>query len=272
MTDKNNNLTSSPEQTPPAELPLPENYVEFIDSHPEIAELLDTFYKKADAMKLTIPGDLKHSDTEGFVGMGAEKSVFKVDNLAVKVLHEDLHGMQSFTEQVNSLLQGQGVPGLEQIITANEEQGVIITEIVNGKSVPTISSRELAMSITKEHIYKLRDTLHTMSELGLHYDNIKNVLFDPKNGFGFVDYQDVTPGKGNYSTDPNSPDFNSRYRYAMEQQTLRSFLSRVLGKKEFTVNSFIDQHGERERSFKSTLDRRALKVLVKLKLGSTMNE
>ena len=172
------------------------SYMQLLADHPRIAELkahveLVESLRSEDDRKGRVSPSLKLSSTEGFIGAGGEKSVYSVDEYAVKFLHKNKeYGFNhDFDSQVSSLEHGTGIAHLEQIVVSDKSDEVIVTEKMPGKPIFEISSIDLARQLTRDHIAQLKITLDEMKQNFLDYDNGNNVLFDPETGFNFIDYR-----------------------------------------------------------------------------------
>lgn len=165
-------------------------------------------------------------------------------------------------------MRGLGVDGLEQIVTADPENGVLVTKIAKGRPLPEISSGDLLKQVSKKHIAKLEKTLGFMVDNLLEFDNSHNVLFDPKEGFTFVDYR--TPlglrADKEYSANIDDENYDPAYVTFLESHSLASALDILLSSKKRYFEGLPNEAGEETHYLKPTLGRRAVKSLVKLKI------
>lgn len=190
---------TQPSEKPP--LHQLEDYDDFLATHPHITNIIYEHKgtEMTRAMRYKKPGDAqyaldaKRSKIAGYLGSGADKASYALDDrYVVKILaNEPLTYETPIEEQVGALQEGIGIAGLEQLVTANLEQEVIITKLAPGKPLATIPSFELLSGIKRSHIEKLRETLAEMTKHDLEYDNVGNVLFDPEEGFTIIDYRQV---------------------------------------------------------------------------------
>lgn len=181
----------------PLETPLPLPYDLVVTEHPQIKQTIKALKAKrefrAEEYKAGrwSKGD-SDSTIEGFVGMGDEKTTFAVDEFAIKILHDQPKTHYTFEDQIECLKRGEGIDGLEQLVTGSREEGIIITELITGQSIASFSTLELIRLVKPKHVARLETTLEAMRERELDFDNVGNILFDPENGFNFVDYRFIT--------------------------------------------------------------------------------
>lgn len=256
-------------------VPALQNYDEFLGTHPDVATVIDRAklidrsrrdllqwaytngaYKTMEYDKVPARNNMPE-----YLGTGWEKAAYAVgDKFVAKVLNTGLDGktITSFTRQVEDLEKGLGVPGLEQIVTADQDEGVIITELVKGRSIGTIPSHELAGRIKPHHLAKLQQTLEVMKERDLEYDTVDNVLFDPQDGFTIIDYRRVR----NPSEDPGNRSTEDNYEDYLKEHSVEGFLAAVLPLRKRYSESFFNDYGDRETRFVKSAGRRIVTALV----------
>lgn len=140
-------------------------------------------------------------DVEGFLGSGRDKHAFKVGHnggeVVVKLIKRGFYAsgdeLAALVEDATlssaaPLIQGRGVDGLEQLIAADTDRGILVTTLAPGKILSDMRSLEL-MKIRESHLKKLDVTLKAMRELHLHPHNVGGIFFDKKHGFTFADYE-----------------------------------------------------------------------------------
>lgn len=243
---------------------LPETFEAFTSEHPSanglIHQAIAIDRARNKVQQSTSPYDTPYDqwparkDLPQYIGGGLEKAAYDLeDNYIVKVLNrrnytegETYEFETSFSRQVNGLLAGRGVQGLEQIVTADRSQGIIVTGRVPGKSILRIPNTNLAGQIKKEHIQKLDDTLRYMREHLLTYENAANVFFDPEEGFSIVDYHSYEN-----SVDGSDPD-NPAYSQIQEGHQLEPFLRFVLSQKTKELKGNFDEYGNAETILKKS--------------------
>jgi hypothetical protein len=203
----------------------------------------------------------RDSTVNGFIGMGDEKATLGVDGLAIKVLHERPNTHYSFDDQVAHLKRGEGVECLEQLVTGNRNEGVIITELMAGKSIAAISALKLTRLVKPEHIARLEETLSAMRERELDFDNVGNILFDPTEGFNFVDYRFITY-KGRPIGSDEEPSSNENNRKRQEEMSVETILHLAATMRRYTSNGIHNEYGELSSSHgqRSPLGKLALKA------------
>lgn len=229
----------------------PTDYHEVLSAHPAIQTAIDTVRTKRQINERERSVGKLHNESldstiDGYIGGGKEKSAFRVDDYAVKIVHNNLdYGVNNFNQQLAPLERAVGVPHLEQMVTHDKDAGVFVTELLNGRPVASISSHNLTRAIKPQHISELRETLSAMHQRGLHHDNIGNVLFDEQEGFNFVDPQFA------YS-DGSTPDNMSPGAFPVndiDQLDVDAFLQQIISQKSIEKPGLIDAQGETERTF-----------------------
>jgi len=252
---------------------FPVEYNEYITSHPDAREIVDhaRTIEKTRAMifgnsrvgpnpysDMALP---KRSDIEGFIGAGAEKATYDLkDGKVLKVIPFPGNGASIkyvFEAQVEPLIAGIGVEGLEQLVTADLKDGVIITEKSPGEHIIDIPVSRLLAKIQKEHLDKLARTLEAMVGRGLECENMENVFFDNEKGFTILDYR--------FATDASSEDrekYSHHYQEYLEKHTVDNFLKIALRYKKKTLKHQQNGHGEQVTKLVGSIGRRAASLLI----------
>jgi len=271
---KGTSLMTNVELVSPVEQqPKLQDYAEFMDAHPEVEDVV-LEAKRIDrsrhdlcnwAYTHGVPVSYDklpaRKDVPGYLGTGWEKAAYAVgDTYVAKVLNRGLDD-QTITpikKQVEALEKGLGVPGLEQIVTADQEGGVIVTELVKGKPIADIPSMVLAGRIKPRHLEKLRATLEAMKEHNLECDNVGNVMFDPTNGFTIIDYRAVTSPED----EPGNRTIADNYNDYLKDHSVEGFLAAMLPLRKRSLDSLLTGHGDRETKFVKSAGRGLVTMLV----------
>lgn len=136
----------------------------------------------------------------GYLGSGDYKHAFRADTtegpIVVKVMRSELLESETFGADVRELtrtnvaplLLGRSIPKLEQLLSVDVDNGVLVTTMARGKRVRDMSSLEL-MGIKQDHLVELQGTLATMQSHNLHPHNSGGIFYDREEGFNFVDYE-----------------------------------------------------------------------------------
>lgn len=227
---------------------FPEPYSTVTAEHPLILTALDELREKREVRAVErsngrYSDEYRDSAVGSFIGMGDEKVTLGVDGLAVKILHENPGTHYSFDDQVAPLRRGQGVDGLEQLVTGNPEESVIITELMPGRSIASIPALELARLVKSEHIAKLETTLSQMRKRELDFDNVGNILFDPAEGFSIIDYRFITHDGSPIGTE-SDPSITNQNRKRQEEMTVETVLSLAATTHRHTSKVMMDGYGE----------------------------
>ena len=243
---------------------LPVSYDSFIEEHPGVQELI----ARHEAI-LAQSHDRKNreflSDIPGFLGGGVDKVAYLLEpdeEYVVKIVKTS--NIVPIQSQIDDLMKGRDVPGLEQLITASTENNVIVTRRAPGELISTIPSLTLMRQIKPHHLEKLKDTLQYMTDNHLEFDNLYNVLFDPDEGFTVIDYKhpDVL------SLHDENPFVAKRdgdkYRAL---HTPEGFIDVVLKGRSQEIRGLREYTGQRERRIKRSMGRAATRLLVKSRLS-----
>jgi hypothetical protein len=242
MSYETNHHPTSPENS------FPLAYDEVIAEHPQIPVVLKTLADKRE-LRITerkagrYSDDHRDSTVPGFIGMGYEKATLGVDGFAVKVLHEHPQTHYTFDDQIAHLKRGEGVDGLEQLVTGDRESDVIVTTLMPGQSIATISATKLSRQVTSEHIKRLEATLSVMRERELDFDNVGNVLFDPEEGFSVVDYRFITHD-GSPIDSQDDPSTTERYQKRQTEMSVATILEMAATMRSSTSKVMLDGYGE----------------------------
>jgi hypothetical protein len=260
MNYETNNHSSSPE------IKFSHTYSEVIRDHPLIPVAIKALADKREQRaswreRGFFHDDHRDSTVDGFIGMGDEKTTLGVDNLAVKVLHENPQTHYTFEDQVAHLQRGEGVDGLEQLITGNKHENVIITTLMPGKGISSIPALQLARQVKPEHVTRLEATLSQMRERELEFDNVGNILFDPEHGFSIIDYRLITHD-GSPIDAQNDPSTIARYRKRQNEMNVSMILDLAATIQERTSKIMMNGYGEYESTHRqrSALGKIALKA------------
>lgn len=253
---------------------IPVEFVDFIDQNPAAAELIAKIRSHDD--KLThannSPSDtdvdvIKRSDLSEYLGEGDEKAAYVFDNdFVIKVLHKNPYNGEfqtSVNSQVEALLKGSGVEGLEQIVTADIESGVIITKKAEGRRLADIPRVELYKNLKEDHVRRLDSTLKEMVERQLEVDNVQNVLFDPEEGFTLIDYRTpihVIAREASGNDHENNPPHPLEVEY-QELHKTDNFLKEMLSYKKKELENVFLPNGEKAVELRKSIGRRAAAAL-----------
>jgi len=286
---------NSPESTPTTpETRYPIEFSDFVERHPSALKIRDRvfdIYETRGKLQKDVYSDAgslphdewpKQSDIEGYLGAGHFKSAYVIDGeyvVKIQTPNPSLKDDSPFGEEareeyalgvkldVDDLLRGVGVDGLEQLVTADPENGVIVTKLAKGRPLPQISSATLLKSITSAHLQKLDTTLEHMRTNLLEFDNPHNVLFDPEEGFTIIDYRtplDLKPNE-EYSVNIEDDNWSRSYVQFLKDHTLQGALNILLKSRKKEIKQLLDVNGEQDTRLAPTLGRLIMRSVVKLK-------
>lgn len=131
-----------------------------------------------------------------FLGKGSSSRVYAADIgntlYAVRIPRAERVDPGVIDGHVAAALLGRWAPHLEQVVAASYKHGVTVAEIVPGTDMAHISVDDV-QRVRDTQIEDLIDTLLDTQERGINIDpKPSNLLYDPLEGYGIVDYQ--TPG------------------------------------------------------------------------------
>ena len=130
-----------------------------------------------------------------FLGKGTNGAAFRLDfddtPLVVKQSHsngERVDRVGASHSESAAFYIGNQIDHLQHQVAASPDSEIIITELLPGRTINTLSFEELA-SIPDDDIRQVIDLVITMAEHGLVFDpKISNVMYDPDEGFSILDY------------------------------------------------------------------------------------
>ena len=94
----------------------------------------------------------------------------------------------NITDRLEGAIRGFGIKGLEQVVAASIPDHIFISEMMPGKSVRYIGP-QLEQQITDQQLANLIESIMKANTRGIAFDTEhENILYDPFNGFGLIDY------------------------------------------------------------------------------------
>lgn len=239
---------------------LPVNYTEFMHGHPDAGLIIDQTRQIEDFRSGASTYDRYHgpkwSEMPGHLGSGMDKVAFDLDDgYVLKVLRTspDYDGYtNSSDEQIDPLLSGLEVKGLEQIVTADKKAGVIVTEKAPGLPIVDIPTVKLLRAIKPDHLEKLEETLKQMVEKELECEGPENVMFDPIEGFTIIDYRYPWPALRDTDREDN-PLRRERYE---EDHALVHFLERTILLRRKVSEGLLHPDGEMHTHLENRLGKK----------------
>ncbi|MCA9349459.1 hypothetical protein KC853_00245 [Candidatus Saccharibacteria bacterium] len=198
-------LSHGPNRAVAESLPVdPDDYSDFLHSvggyeyepikgRLAMLEAYDYFASSVDTLRQELLTIDKPENHPGFLGRGGNSVVFSITlddkTYAVRLPYGD-NNTDASTIDINleGAVLGKGIHHLEQIIAASYVEGVTIAEIIPGREIWELTLDEVR-SITSEQLSRLVDTIEIANKNGIAIDHkLSNVLYDPLEGFGIVDY------------------------------------------------------------------------------------
>lgn len=135
-------------------------------------------------------------EVDGFLASGNESDVFIVESNGksfaariskVKPGEEAYRNAEHIDTYLDAAFLVAGIEGTEKLVGLSYRDGATIGELIPGKPLGEYSAEEIA-AIPEEHFRKLAKTIVSAARVGISLDgNEGNLLYDPENGFGFVD-------------------------------------------------------------------------------------
>jgi hypothetical protein len=93
---------------------------------------------------------------------------------------------------LTAAVRGKGISHLEQIVAISYDKGVVICELMPGKSVTSLTEEERSQ-ITDEQLKQLAITFAIAKKQGIipELENPDNLFYDSTEGFGLIDYDSI---------------------------------------------------------------------------------
>lgn len=139
-------------------------------------------------------GNVGNPDYLGF-GMSGIGFTYSIDgkDYVCRMSHGPYDSGSLLYARVLGLINASGLKNVEKLVAVSFEEGDIITEKIPGKPIDALDLAD-ARRMRPEHIKGLVDTMVSMAKKGLEYDwDPGNFLFDPKQGFGVIDFTATKP-------------------------------------------------------------------------------
>jgi hypothetical protein len=175
-------VTPQPEETQPV---LEQDIINLLDAYPAY-----------DAAVENLSGELADlqdpTQHNAFLGAGDSTKAFSIEIEGRKYVVRGLsspHGYSAklIDEKLAAEALSRGVAHVEKIVAASHEKGVVISELVSGKSVTKLSFEELK-SISDKQVDELVDTIIMLSNRGVSIDPTPpNFMYDIHDGFTIID-------------------------------------------------------------------------------------
>lgn len=132
-----------------------------------------------------------------YLGKGSSWQAFELEhegkNLVVKISNGVSHTPEATIESARKLVGGTNIPAVEQLNALDATRGILITSRVPGKRLVDLTREELE-AIPDSHYTDLLKNMKIAVKAGVSFDpRPTNYLYDPKAGFGFVDYSTEDP-------------------------------------------------------------------------------
>lgn len=157
----------------------------------ERAEYLTKYETFASDIELLLGNKDKYREQR--LGNGTHSEVFKIDKDGQQYVIRHVNPEKISPEMVvnrhlSSYIAAKEVPGLERVVAASFEKGVVVSEHVEGQKVGELSVQEVA-EIPDEHLDELLQTRLDASQHGVQFDtHFDNLIYDVKSGFTDIDY------------------------------------------------------------------------------------
>lgn len=155
------------------------------DSEDEIIENYESFSELIGQLRSKV-------DDSGLIGSGAHSDVFKVKNgskdYAVRVVKQVDRRVEIMHSHITAGARARNIDGLEKIVAASYEEGVIISEFAIGNHLQELTVEQMS-AIPDDHLDALLATRREAMERGIQFDSHPaNVLYDREQGFTDIDY------------------------------------------------------------------------------------
>ena len=151
----------------------------------EIIENYDTFREQLKEL---------HESTENsaLIGAGTHSNVYKISKdgreYAVRDVRVGARRVEIMHSHIAAGARAKSLRGLEQIVAASYEEGMIVSEFVPGSNLQELTVEQLA-AIPDDHFDMLVSARLAAMEKGVVFDDHPpNTLYDPEQGFTDIDY------------------------------------------------------------------------------------
>lgn len=134
---------------------------------------------------------------ESFVGKGSNAAAFGFEIDGKKYVAKIAHGKEDNAfrsdERFLDLVPGKGIPHLEQLAAISYEDGVAVMERMPGTDM-FHTPAESADQATTDQLEDAITAMRAAHAAGIVFDpKASNYMYDPKEGFGFIDYMPQGP-------------------------------------------------------------------------------
>jgi len=165
---------------------------EAIQGRADILKTYSSFAPTIDRLRTELADPATRKEHPAYLGSGSNSTVFEISSegkdYAVRVPNGKGVNPGVIDSHLAGAVLGKGVPHLEQIVAASYEDGVTVAEKMPGKEMGDLTVDDIKQ-ITDGQLVELVDTLATVHERGIEIDpKPSNIFYDPKAGFGIVDY------------------------------------------------------------------------------------
>ncbi len=169
---------------------LPDKKVE-LERRAEIIKNYGKFAPEIAALKARLSQTQNDVSDTDFLAAGGYSRVFLIHHegtpYAVRIPYES-NSVDHVDLHVAAAAIANGTPHVENIVAASYEEGVTVAELMPGTSLSNLEPKVFA-AINDTQLREMVRTIQRMNQIGLMADfqGQGNILYDPEDGFGFVD-------------------------------------------------------------------------------------
>ncbi len=155
------------------------------DPEDQIIENYDNFRSQVESIR----SDTRNAE---LIGAGKHSDVFKVTNDGKEYVVRSVKQMDQRVEILHSHIaagaNAKGIKGLEKIVAASYEDGVVISEFAKGNHLQELQLKDI-QEMPDGHLDALLATRLEAMQRGIQFDNHPaNILYDSEQGFTDIDY------------------------------------------------------------------------------------
>jgi len=165
--------------------PLVDSESAYGDIEDEIVENYESFREEIEKLR-------ESKDNSALIGAGTHSDVYRISRngkqYAVRAVRQMDRRVEIMHSHIAAGARARGLEGLEQIVAASYEDGMIVSEFVTGNHLQDLTVEQLA-AIPDAHFDTLVSARLAAMERGVVFDDHPpNTLYDAERGFTDIDY------------------------------------------------------------------------------------
>lgn len=156
-----------------------------------IEDNIDTYKTKFQPVVAELKAKMANGNAKllpEYLGSGSNGSAFRIQVEGKMYAAKFSGSITQANFEIKPLLRAKGIPHTAQLTSYSFEDGVVIMELLPGKTV-TDFTMENAPQYPHHHIVQLIETVRELGEKGLSIDpKPSNFIYDPQEGFSILDF------------------------------------------------------------------------------------